>query len=129
MKFLTLDWIYHANRIMAVWYVNAHACGEQTIQQCEGNIQILSSKNGCSDIPLGGRRNTLPGQVHYRTLILILYSFCIFISSLSLSLSLSLTHTHTHTHTHTANRINLITNNLRLGFGSFSDKVTRPYTQ
>ena len=24
MKFLTLDWIYHANRIMAVWYVNAH---------------------------------------------------------------------------------------------------------
>ena len=38
------------------------------------------------------------------------------------------TYTHTHTHTHIADRIGDITNNVRLGFGSFSDKVTRPFT-
>ena len=40
----------------------------------------------------------------------------------------SCTHTHTHTHSNTANRIRNITNNVRIGFGSFNDKPTRPYT-
>ena len=50
------------------------------------------------------------------------------------------THTHTHTYTHTCThthprthttvqRIEGITTNVRLGFGSFSDKVTRPFTR
>ena len=47
-------------------------------------------------------------------------------------------HAHTYTHTlkqihmqisiHTANQIKNVTNNVRIGFGSFNDKVTRPYT-
>ena len=80
-----------------------------------------------------------PERYYYSSLVSLYARFYALIDNRDLhthTYTLTLTHstshtnscTHTNTYTHTANQFRNITNNVRIGFGSFNDKPIRPYT-